>query len=380
MKKAPILLILLLVAVSTGVAQASHVESRYEKSIDRTIVRSDLLYVINSPSQFMQIRFGCRYPGKGMPSQLPEQIYFDISSYSPNALYQLDAKHRLLVKADDKVIDFGLLTYWNIEGPAKKEKSNPKPLKSNFTLSAALPPAAVITVNTKREELTAEFMSINELSLADLRLLARANEVTMKIGDTVFPLRPMHKTILREFADAITPAKIEAISPPPAERHEMPPDLPSAANQTQLVETLKWLKVHIERNGTTNDIVTPKRFETLAFDSCQIAYRTVPLIRTSKVSSALVNAIMEYQIDLADLNAEATRTTDIEDYATVTFVTRDYLPQIKLFKRANNAGTAGSTLEDALTEIAIINFKNKAAALQFREALVHAINLCKAQQ
>jgi hypothetical protein len=51
-----ILFILLLLTLTREHAQESHVELRYEKSIDRTIVTSDVLYVINMPSQFMQIQ------------------------------------------------------------------------------------------------------------------------------------------------------------------------------------------------------------------------------------------------------------------------------------------------------------------------------------
>ncbi|HEX5702776.1 MAG TPA: hypothetical protein VFX97_06230 [Pyrinomonadaceae bacterium] len=382
MKNALMHLVVFLFAASAGLAQESHVVSRYEKSIDRTIVHSDVLYVVNTPSQFMQIQLIGRYPGKGKPSQMPDRIYFEFYSFAPSALYQPDAKHRLLVKADAKVLDFGLLTYSNVEGKKKdpKDISNPKAPKSNLGFSVSLPSAAVVTTAHKKDELTVEFMSIDELSLADLKLLARANEVAMKIGDTVFPLRPMQKTILREFADTITPANADAISPPPTDREELPADLPSAANQTQLADTLRWLKTHIERHGATNDVVRPRRFEPLAFDNCEIAYRVVPLIRTSQVSPALINPIMQYRINLADINPEAVRVSDLGDYATVTMTTRDYQPKIKLFTHANDGGTMGRTLEDALTETASINFKNKDAALQFRKVLAHASNLCKAQQ
>jgi hypothetical protein len=115
----------------------------------------------------------------------------------------------------------------------------------------------------------------------------------------------------------------------------------------------------------------------MAFESCEIAYRVTPLIRTSQVSSALVFPIMEYQINLADLNPEAVRVSDLADYAMVNMTTRDYQPKIKLFTHANDSGTMGRTLEDALTETASINFKNRAAALQFRKALAHAIKLCE---
>lgn len=124
----------------------------------------------------------------------------------------------------------------------------------------------------------------------------------------------------------------------------------------------------------------PKRFEPLNFNSCQIIYRVTPQFRNSPVSRSLVYAIMEYQIHLADLNPEALRVSDLGDYATVGMTVRDYEPKIKVLKHANDNGMMGRTLEEALSETAVINLKDKAAAFQFKNALSHAINLCHAQR
>ena len=379
MKKASFLSVLFLLAAGTAFAQESHVESRYEKSVNRTIVHSDVLYVVNTPSQFMQIQMVGRYSGKGKPSDMPDRISFEIYSFAPSALYQLDAKHRLLVKADDKVLDFGLLAYSNAEGKKKnpKDKSNPKEPKRNLGIDVNLPEAAVIATSHKKDELTVEFMSIEGLGLADLKMLASASDLAMKVGDTVFKFRPMQAAILREFTDTITPANYDSLVSKEPVPESMPPDVPSSEKQTQLADTLRWLKTHIERQGATHDIIRPKRFEPITFERCEIVYRVTPLIRTSQVSSALVYPIMEYQINLADINPDAIRVADLADYAIVSMTTRDYQPKIKLFTHANDRGMMGRTLDDALTETASINFKNRTAALQFRKALAHAVNLCK---
>jgi hypothetical protein len=382
MRSRIILLMLLLLTLTTVRAQESHVQLRYEKSIDRTVVTSDLLYVVNMPSQFMQIQLVGRYPGKGKPSQMPDRIYIQFYSFAPDALYRLDSKHRLLVKVDSKVIDFGLLSYSNVDGKGKdpKERKNLDPLKSNVGFSINLPPAAVIATAHKKDDLTVELMTIEKLSLAELRSLAGASELAMKVGDTVFAFRPVHMAVLREFTESISPANFNSMSVSEPEREKMPPDVPSDEKQTPLAETLGWLKTHLERNGATNDIVMPRRFEPLNFNSCQIAYQVTPVFRNSPVSSSLVNAIMEYQVHLGDLNPEALRVSDLEDHAMVSMTVRDYQPKIKVFKHANDNGMMGRTLEEALTEKAVVILKNKAAALQFKNALSHAINLCRAQR
>jgi len=48
---APLALAMALTSAARG--QQSHVRTRYAKEIDVTIVDSDLLYVINTPSQFL---------------------------------------------------------------------------------------------------------------------------------------------------------------------------------------------------------------------------------------------------------------------------------------------------------------------------------------
>lgn len=85
-------------------------------------------------------------------------------------------------------------------------------------------------------------------------------------------------------------------------------------------------------------------------------------------------------MDLADLNPEALRVSDLGDYATASMTVRDYQPKIKVFTHSNDNGMMGRTLEEALTEVAFINLKDKAAAFQFKNALSHAIKLCHAQR
>jgi hypothetical protein len=366
-------------AVTRG--QDSHVLTRYEKGIDRTVVHSDLLYVVNTPSQFIQIQMVGRYPKQGKPTEPPDRIYVEFFSFAAKPLYQMDVAHRLQVKADDQILDFGLLSYSNVADKiAEKNKEKSKQIKSNLAVQAQLPATALISANRKSTGLTLELMSIQELSLADLTRMARANVVLMKIGDTIFRLTPIHMTILREFVAAISPANIDVASLSKPGQPAIPSDVPSDANKMPLDETLKWIKRHLEREGTTKNIIESQRLEPLSFNSCRVSYRLVPLFRTSSVSSRLVNAIMQYEMDLADLNPEAVSISDLDDYVSVFLNTRDYQEKIRVTKHANESGTTGRTLEDGMSESSIINLKNLEAASRLKLALVHAINLCHGQR
>jgi hypothetical protein len=369
-------LALALVLTSAVRGQQPHVQARYAKEADVTIVDSDLFYVINMPSQFMIMRFEGAYSRQGKPTQLPRRINLQFSSYSLKALYQPDNSHRLKVKLDDQILDFGLLAYSKLDENYRTKEGEQK---TNPRIRPTLPSAALIGTTGKDVGLTEEIMWTN-LALADLTKLAQASTVLTKIGDTVFPLTAMHMTILREFATAITPSNLDSIAPANINEPPLTPDVPSDANRAPLDETLKWLKTEIDREGSTKDIVIARKLEPLEFKDCRIKYRLVPLVRTSQVAPTIVNAIMVYQLNLGDLNPETVTSAKLGDYAIVFAATRDVQPKIKVFKHANDDGSTGRTLEESESAKLAINMKSLEAAAHLKAALIHAINLCHAQR
>jgi hypothetical protein len=372
-------LALALALTSAARGQQSHVRARYAKELDVTIVDSDLLYVINMPSQFVAMRLEGSYPKQGKPTELPGRIIIQFSSYSQKALYQSDDLHSLRVKADDQVLDFGLLGYSKFD-----EQSKDPEKKTSSGVRAALPSSALVGVTSKSVGLTLESMSVRQITLSELNRLARAGSVIMKIGDTVFPLTATHMTILREFSEAITPANADSLiaananEPVKVSEPAVPPDVPSDVNQAPLDQTLKWIKGEIEREGSTYNPVVPFKLDPLDFNSCRIRYRVVPLRRETTTSSKLVYAIMEYRLDLGGLNPQKVTTADLRDRATLVLFVRDQ-SKIKVIEHANESGTMGRTLDESETGFVIINLKSIDAAARLKVALVHAINLCHAQ-
>jgi hypothetical protein len=372
-------LVLALVSTSTVRGQQPHLQVRYAKEIDATIVVSDSLYVINMPSQFMLMRLEGSYAKQGKPTELPIRINIRFSSYSQKALYQPDDSHRLRVKADDRILDFGLLGYSKFE-----EESKDGDKKTNSGVRAALPSSALVGAHSKSTGLTLESMSVMHVTISDLTKLARAGSVIMKIGETVFPLTATHMTILREFAETITPANAESLiaaktnEPVKVSEPAVPADVPSDANQVSLDQTLKWIKTEIEREGSTYNPVVPLKLDPLDFNSCRIRYRIVPLRRETTTSNTLIYAIMEYRMDLGELNSEKVTATDLRDYAALVLFVRDQ-SKIKIIKHANESGTMGRTLDESETGFVVINLKSIDAAARLKVALVHAINLCHGQ-
>ncbi|MFL6331721.1 MAG: hypothetical protein ACJ754_00085 [Pyrinomonadaceae bacterium] len=347
------------------------------KSTNLTLVNSDSLYVINMPAQFMQLELAARYPSQGPPTQAPDKVTLAFQSYATAPLYQKDESHRLAVKADAEVLDFGLMSYTGLRENGRDTYTADE--KARLGISSPLPPVALVRAANKGQPLTLESMSATDVPLSRLTKLARASQVLMKIGDTVFALTPNQLGVLREFVAAVTPAGGAGAADvaPKADALNVPPDVPSNANNAPLDSTLRWLKKELPRAGAKVGIGIPGQIEVGDFNGCQISYRVIPRFRNSPVSPGLVYAVIEYQFDLADINPETVRAADLKDFSMLTFNTVNQEQKIKVISRANNSGMAGRTLDETWKAGAIIYLRDVNSAAQIKEAFVHAVGLCR---
>jgi hypothetical protein len=329
------------------------------------------------PTQFMQLELSARYPNQGPPTQAPDQVTLQFQSYAAAPLYQKDESHRLAVKADAEVLDFGLMSYAGLRENGKDSYMADE--KARLGINSPLPSVALVRGANKGQPLTLESMSATDVPLSRLTQLARASQVLMKIGATVFALTPNQLGVLREFVAAVTPAggAGAASAAPRADAPNVPPDVPSNANNAPLDSTLRWLKKELPRASAKTGIGVPGQLEVEDFNGCQIGYRVVPRFRNSPVSPSLVYTIIEYQFDLADINPETVRASDAKDFSMLTFNTVNQEQKIKVISRANNSGMAGRTLDETLKAGAILYLRDANSAAQIKEALVHAIGLCR---
>ena len=361
--------------------QEPHVQQRYVKSTNLTLVNSDSLYVINMPAQFMQLELSARYPSQGPPTQVPDKVTLEFQSYATAPLYQKDESHRLAVKADAEVLDFGLMSYTGLRENGKDTYTTDE--KARLGISSPLPSVALVRAANKGQPLTLESMSVTDVPLSRLTKLARASQVLMKIGETVFALTPNQLGVLREFVAAVTPAGgagVASDAAPKAAAPNIPRDVPSNANNAPLDSTLRWLKKELPRAGAKAGIGVPGQIEVVDFNSCQIRYRIVPRFRNAPVSPSLFYAIIEYQFDLVDINPETVRTADLKDFSMLTFSTVNQEQKIKVVSRANDNGMAGRTLDETSKASAILYLRDANSAAQIKEAFVHAVELCRPHQ
>ena len=364
-RRALTVLILTAVLSVVGYGQDSHVRIIFSQDLGEANISSDQLYVINMPSQFMLVQLSGRY---SRASQQTDGINLTFISSASKGLYEAESSHGLRIKADDQILDLGVLSYARVDDKGQKEGR------------AALPATALIASN-KKTPLTIETMSVSGLKLDDLNFIAHAGTVVMRIGDTVFPFTPAQLGIVREFVSKIPKAQAYLANVSNADRAAAPPpaDVPSDENHASLDVTLKWIKTEIEREGSTKGSVPERKLEPLDFGGCGLRYRVVPLFREVPGINNLVYAIMEYQLNLSDINADAIRVNGAGDYATIYVSSRQLEPKIKIFKHENEHGATGRTLEESSTSYVFMNLKNVEAANRFRFAMVHAIHLCQGQ-
>lgn len=231
-------------------AQDSQVQSRYVKGTNATVVTSDVLYVVNMSTQFVAVRLSSRYPNQGQPNSAPEHILVEFDSYSVAPRYQEDAAHRLAVKADEEVIDFGELAY-NLFRRSGKDTYGSENGSTLGLHTTTMPPDALVRSTGGGNGLYLETMFASNVPLERLAKLAKAQKVLVRIGSTVFALSPTRLAILREFVSANTPAGGAYTAEASSANAAIPADVPSDANNAPLDATLRWLKEGISRNGST---------------------------------------------------------------------------------------------------------------------------------
>ena len=101
---------------------------------------------------------------------------------------------------------------------------------------------------------------------------------------------------------SVTPVAMGAEASAAPVAPAIPVDVPSDANRATLEVTLKWLAKELEHAAATKEYV-PRKIAPVEFKTCQIRYRLDPVFRTTRVSPNLVYVILDYKMNLADLDS-----------------------------------------------------------------------------
>ena len=347
----PCLPLILAIALATlGQGQPPRVHTEYMRAEDMTQVATNVLYVVNTPEQFMQLQFSGWYQGR-QPVSPVALLKLGLYSFATAANYQTESQRRLVVVADGMAHDWGLLDY-NVLQVGKGINIEP-------------PRSAQVRGKVLLESMT---IAIKPEQLAKI---VGPRDVEMQLGRTRFALNEEHLSIIRDFAAyTISPggaAKLAALANSGEQSAALPPELKGAPLNT----TLKWLSKQIDKHGTTTR--QGGRFEQLMpidFTSCQIKYRTVQLPERLP-TFRLPPTYTEYRVDLADLNPDTVRTYDADGNSFISFTTHNHEFKIKSYLSGTGNGIgmqSGSFKLDQTT-----------SAPAIAAALMQTVRLCQAK-
>lgn len=200
-----LLLALYLWFAPLGQAQDSHVRSEYMPKIKMTKVESDMMFVTNTPEQFIQVGLVARYPNQKLVTP-PKSIAITIFSNSPKLLYENKKDQNLIAVTDGQSWKAGELKYWSGRGSKtdKGQEMFASEDRPGLGLQNPLPTDARVTQGRKIDQLYLEWLVI-ELKPEQFGRLAQSRKLELQIGKTTFQFTDDQMNTIRTFASLITP-------------------------------------------------------------------------------------------------------------------------------------------------------------------------------
>lgn len=197
-------ILLMLATYVTCNAQGSGIHTEYMKDNKTTRVETNMLYVYNTPDQFVELVLRSWYKGEKLTSP-PTKVDVEVFSFSKNPLYKKDKDRSLVIVADGQESSIGNLTNTVMKGETKNGADsffavggNP-----NVGMQVPVPQSAQIKVGGNLNGVTMEWMGISMKPDQFLKL-AKATKLEFRMGTTSLPLNDRHVEIIHNFANQIT--------------------------------------------------------------------------------------------------------------------------------------------------------------------------------
>ena len=206
MNKVPVLFLHLLVLAIcvTANAQDTGIHTEYMKDNKTTRVETSMLYVYNTPDQFVQLMFRSWYKGEKLTSA-PAKVDVEVFSFSKNPLYKKDKERVLVIVADGQESPIANLRNMVMKGETRNGvdtffvvDGNP-----NLGMQVPVPPSAQIKASGNVNGITMEWMGYSMKPDQFLKL-SKAAKLEFRIGATSLPLTDKHVEIIHNFASKIT--------------------------------------------------------------------------------------------------------------------------------------------------------------------------------
>ncbi|SRR5258705_6441659 len=203
----PLLLALITCMSVTSFAQTQdpHVRSEYLPDVKRTRVETDMLFVINTAEQFVQVGFLAFYAKQQLVTG-PKNITVTIFSNSPKPIYENTKDQNLVVITDGDIWKVGELTYWSGKG-AKADKGQEmfaSEKRPGLGMQNPLPASAKVSEGRDIDHLYMEWLFI-DLTPEQFAKLSKSTKVEFQIGKTKFQFNENQVSTIRAFGSLITP-------------------------------------------------------------------------------------------------------------------------------------------------------------------------------
>jgi TonB family protein len=193
----------LVLPTSLGV-QEPHVHTRYVKESKTTIVETDLMYIIDTPQQFVQLGFLTRYPTERLEKP-PKKIDLLIWSFSKEVLYREVKDHAVKFYTDAESWDASPQLYVVFKGEAKNGQdlfwSEKRP---ELGQPSPLPNSAQVKIKESINNLFMEQIFV-ELKPEQLLKVTSAKNVELQIGKTRFRITDEYLSTIRDFNSHLIP-------------------------------------------------------------------------------------------------------------------------------------------------------------------------------
>jgi hypothetical protein len=192
--------LLLLVFALPVCARAQAVSVEYMKDAKRTRVETPLLYVLNTPEQFVEVQFTTTYKGATLVKP-PDKIEISVWSVAKKAMYR--GGRELGVVVDGERLKLGFNDPAVMTG---ETKNGVDAFYNERGMGMQVPVPAVAKIRNAQgvKGLTMELL-VFALKPDQFEKIVGAKQVEFRLGDTPLALTEGQRAILRDFASRLRP-------------------------------------------------------------------------------------------------------------------------------------------------------------------------------
>jgi len=360
-------------------AQESRVHQTYEPASRTTKLLSSHLVLLDSPDQFLEGQLVAFWPGESMLGA-PVRIVINITSRAPAEIYHNRESH-LFSTTDLNRADLGPMGFYGAYRQVSTEFPDIYQFMKGDVVRVPIPKTALVLAGNHEALLTAEELFSRDIALKELLEMANAAHLTFRFEAVNVDLNRDQLFTIRAFAQSVTSSDKSAIAKSSVFENIDQPPLPIDTSSASLELTLNWLQKQIAASGRIKGISQSwMKTEIQSFSACNLTLRETPLSQEAVEDSAILRPIVQYVVNLADLNPRSALVTrpllhSVLDFSTVRFATRDNRTAIQVLVRQS---VTGKEYERGTDYRLAINVQTDAAACQVRDAMLRAIRLCSA--